>query len=109
MFEENRVSDRKVVPFRKRPPSGVELDVYRRMTRNWSAELRRLNKVLGPYWAGFKSGLNFDHTRDMRVKMFAAFGSDAVLRAERAPCNCLAHQHGVTTGGWWCPLHGHQL
>ena len=42
MFEENRVSDRKVVPFRKRPPSGVELDVYRRMTRNWSAELRRL-------------------------------------------------------------------
>jgi hypothetical protein len=42
VFEENRVSDRKIVPFRKRPPSGVELDVYRRMTRNWSAELRRL-------------------------------------------------------------------
>jgi hypothetical protein len=29
------MSERKVIPFRKRPPSGVELEVYRRITRNW--------------------------------------------------------------------------
>ena len=34
--------DRKVVPFRKRPPSATEMDVYRRITRNWSPEMRRM-------------------------------------------------------------------
>lgn len=30
-----------VIPFRKRPPSQTEMDVYRRMTRGWSAALRQ--------------------------------------------------------------------
>ena len=29
-----------VIPFRKRPPSQPEMEVYRRMTRGWSAALR---------------------------------------------------------------------
>jgi hypothetical protein len=36
------MSDRKVIPFRKRPPSQAELEAYRRMTRNWHPEMRRL-------------------------------------------------------------------
>ena len=32
----------KIIPFRKRPPSEIELEMYRRMTRNWSPDLRRL-------------------------------------------------------------------
>jgi hypothetical protein len=35
------MSDNKVIPFRKRPPSKCELDVYRRITRNWHPEMRR--------------------------------------------------------------------
>ena len=35
------MSDRKVVPFRKRPPCEAELEVYRRMTRNWHPDMRR--------------------------------------------------------------------
>jgi len=31
-----------VIPFRRRPASGIELEVYERMTRSWSPELRRL-------------------------------------------------------------------
>jgi hypothetical protein len=31
-----------VIPFRKRAPSEAQLEVYRRMTRNWSSELKRL-------------------------------------------------------------------
>jgi len=31
-----------VVPFRKRRPSEAELEVYRRITRGWHPELRRL-------------------------------------------------------------------
>jgi hypothetical protein len=34
--------DRKVIPFRKRPPSQAELEAYQRMTRNWHPEMRRL-------------------------------------------------------------------
>jgi hypothetical protein len=34
------VSRDNVIPFRKRPPSERELDVYRQMTRGWSAALR---------------------------------------------------------------------
>jgi hypothetical protein len=34
------VSADNVIPFRKRPPSQPEMDVYRRMTRGWSAALR---------------------------------------------------------------------
>jgi hypothetical protein len=36
------VSDRKVIPFRKPPPSKGELSVYRLMTRNWHPEMRQL-------------------------------------------------------------------
>jgi hypothetical protein len=36
------MSDRKVIPFRKRPPSQAELEAYMRMTRNWHPEMRRL-------------------------------------------------------------------
>ena len=36
------MSDRKVIPFRKRPPSQAELELYMRMTRNWHPEMRRL-------------------------------------------------------------------
>ena len=31
-----------VIPFRKRPPSQNQLEAYRRMTRNWSPELRQM-------------------------------------------------------------------
>jgi hypothetical protein len=41
-IEEAPVSDDKVVPFRPRPPSKSEVNVYTRMTRNWSPELREL-------------------------------------------------------------------
>ena len=36
------MSDDKVIPFRKRPPSEAELEVYRRMTQQWSSALRQL-------------------------------------------------------------------
>ena len=36
------MTDRKVVPFRKRPPSEAELAVYRHITRNWHPEMRQL-------------------------------------------------------------------
>ncbi len=90
-------------------PEREELARLRQRVKAQRAELRRLNKTLGPYWAGFRSGLHYDSAKDVRIKMFAAFGVPAVQKAEKAPCNCLGHQHGATTGGWWCPLHGHQL
>jgi hypothetical protein len=36
------VSDNKVVPFRRRPPSQAELEAYQRMTRHWSPTLRQM-------------------------------------------------------------------
>ncbi|HEY2341188.1 MAG TPA: hypothetical protein VGH75_11705 [Steroidobacteraceae bacterium] len=36
------MSDSKVVPFRRRPPSQAELEVYQRMTRHWSPTLRQM-------------------------------------------------------------------
>ena len=36
------MSDSKVIPFRKRPPSPGEMEAYRRFTRNWSNELKQL-------------------------------------------------------------------
>jgi hypothetical protein len=35
------MSDRKVVPFRPRPPSAAELEIYKLMTRTWHPEMRR--------------------------------------------------------------------
>jgi hypothetical protein len=31
-----------VIPFRKRPPSEMELTVYRQMTRGWSSTLKQM-------------------------------------------------------------------
>ena len=31
-----------VIPFRKRPPSEHELEVYRQITRNWDPALRQM-------------------------------------------------------------------
>ena len=39
---EEAMSDRKVIPFRPRPPSKSELEFYARMTRNWSPKLKEL-------------------------------------------------------------------
>ena len=36
------MSDDNVIPFRKRPPSESELEVYRMMTREWAPALRQL-------------------------------------------------------------------
>jgi len=47
-------------------------------------ELQRLNKVLGPYWDGFRRGLYLEGELRLRRIMIAAFGSEAVYRAERA-------------------------
>ena len=35
------MSDRKVVPFRPRPPSAAELEIYKLMTRSWHPEVRQ--------------------------------------------------------------------
>ena len=39
-----KMSDNKVVPFRRREPkpSEIEIEMYRRMTHNWSDEMRQL-------------------------------------------------------------------
>jgi hypothetical protein len=36
------MSDSNIIPFRKRPPSEQELEMYRKMTRNWHPEMRQL-------------------------------------------------------------------
>jgi hypothetical protein len=36
------VSTDNVIPFRKRPPHGNTLEMYRRMTRNWSDEMKQI-------------------------------------------------------------------
>jgi hypothetical protein len=36
------VSPSNVIPFRKRPPSEMELEAYRQMTRNWSEDVKQL-------------------------------------------------------------------
>jgi hypothetical protein len=36
------VSDSKVVPFRRRPPSQAQLEAYQLMTRHWSPTLRQM-------------------------------------------------------------------
>jgi hypothetical protein len=35
------MTDRKVIPFRKRPPTEAQLEIYRRITRNWHEDMRR--------------------------------------------------------------------
>jgi hypothetical protein len=36
------MSNDNVIPFRKRPPSESELEIYRQITRNWHPDMRRL-------------------------------------------------------------------
>jgi hypothetical protein len=36
------LSDDNVIPFRKRPPSEAELEMYRRITRTWSAQMKEI-------------------------------------------------------------------
>ena len=36
------MSDDKIIPFRKRPPSENELEIFRKMTRNWHPDMRKL-------------------------------------------------------------------
>ena len=52
--------------------------------RRQRTELRRLNKMLGPFWAGVRYGTSFEHATALRVKMIAAFGHPAVFAAEHA-------------------------
>ena len=36
------MDDSNVIPFRKRPPTRIELEHFRKMTRNWHAQVRQL-------------------------------------------------------------------
>ena len=61
----------------------AELAVLRARVKAQRAELRRLNKVLGPYWRIWKKGADHSEAVCLRGKMIATFGSDAVRIAER--------------------------
>jgi hypothetical protein len=43
-----------VIPFRRRGPKRAELEVYRRVTRNWSDAMRRL--MFPHHWEADKDG-----------------------------------------------------
>ena len=60
-----------------------ELEALRKRVKLQRAELRRLNKTLGPYWAGFKTGMYAEKESALRSKMIDAFGHEAVFKAER--------------------------
>lgn len=90
-------------------PEREELARLRKRVKAQRAELRSLNKTLGHYWTGYRNGVGYQDYTALRVKMFAAFGVPAVQAAEKAQCNCHEHKPGATTGGWWCPVHRHQL
>lgn len=64
--------------------------------RRQRAELRRLNKYLGPYWAGFRRGMSIEAEHRLRGKMVAAFGRKQVFEAE----NCICSQAPEE-----CPIH----
>ena len=76
-----------------------ELVHLRRRVKAQRAELRRLNQIVGRYWVGVRTGLNLDFATRLRGTMVATFGREAVLAAERAPCNC-------RQGPGWCAVHG---
>jgi hypothetical protein len=59
-----------------------ELTILRRRVKAQRAELRRLNKYLGPYWAGFRRGGEMSDAACLRGKMAKAFGWEAVRAAE---------------------------
>lgn len=47
-------------------------------------ELKRLNKYLGPYWAGFNRGISTEAECRLRGVMNATFGHESVRAAELA-------------------------
>jgi hypothetical protein len=51
---------------------------------NQRRELRRLNKYLGPYWAGFRRGLANEAECKLRGIMIQTFGHEKVIAAEHA-------------------------
>jgi hypothetical protein len=42
MLARATVTDDKIIPFRKRPPSQAELETYRHITRGWTAEMKKM-------------------------------------------------------------------
>ena len=60
----------------------LELIVLRHRVKAQRAELRRLNKYLGPYWAGFRYGCDMSDAARLRGKLISAFGYEAVHKAE---------------------------
>lgn len=62
----------------------LQAEVNKLRQRVWlqRRELRRLNKVLPYYWAGFNAGTGQNDCVELRKVMFARFGHDAVLEAE---------------------------
>lgn len=61
----------------------LELIVLRRRVKAQRAELRRLNKYLGPYFAGFRRGCEISEMSTLRCKMAKVFGWAAVQAAEK--------------------------
>jgi len=55
-------------------------------------ELRRLNRYLGPYWAGFRKGMAMEGECKLRGIMNAAFGHEKVHAAERAAIDAARKQ-----------------
>ena len=62
--------------------NSIELLTLRRRVKAQRAELRRLNKYLGPYWAGFRHGGEMSDAACLRGKLAKAFGWAAVRKAE---------------------------
>ena len=84
----------------------TDIEALRKRVQNQRTELRRLNRILGPYWTGFRRGLEFEAECNLRGKMLSAFGHEKVWAAEH--CNCGQNQRGERTAGWKCPAHGQQ-
>ena len=72
----------------------VELEKLRKRCKNQRAELKRLNKYLAPYWAGFRRGIDFELSKTIRIAMFKEFGQPAVFRAEHPGTPDGKNHHG---------------
>lgn len=64
--------------------NAVEIARLRGIITRQRRELKRLNKYLGPYWAGFRQGLGMEAECRLRGVMNATFGHKAVREAEVA-------------------------
>lgn len=58
--------------------------ILQRRIKNQRAELKRLNKYLGPYWQGFSRGISMEAECRLRGIMNATFGHEKVRAAEVA-------------------------